>query len=149
MLYESLLLFGVVFVADWLFSTLAQQRHALQFRHAGQIWLFLVLALYFVWFWSHGGQTLAMKTWRIKLVTKAGMPVGFWQAFLRYVFAWFWFVPGLAIAWLMGAKGWMLILIPIANMIAWAMTIYLDPKRNFLHDRLAGTQLVLLPAPSK
>lgn len=149
MLYEGMLLFGVLFIADWLFSTLLQQRHALHFRSAGQLWLFLVLALYFAWFWSHGGQTLAMKTWRIKLVSKTGSPVNFWRAVLRYVFAWGWLLPGLALAWALGAKGWALILIPMANMAIWALTAYLDPQRNFLHDRLAGTRLIQLPASGK
>lgn len=150
MVYEGMLLFGVLFIADWLFSTLLQQRHALHYRTAGQVWLFVVLALYFAWFWSHGGQTLAMKTWRIKLVTRDGASVPFWRALLRYLLAWMWFLPGMAIAWLIGAKGWMLLLIPLANVILWTLTIYLDPQRNFLHDRLAQTRLILLnPAGEK
>jgi uncharacterized RDD family membrane protein YckC len=149
MLYEGMLLFGVLFIADWLFSTLLQQRHALHFRNAGQVWLFVVLAVYFGWFWSHGGQTLAMKTWRIKLVSKTGLPVTFWRSILRYVFAWGWFLPGLALAWAIGAKGWAMVLIPFANMLIWALAAYTDPQRNFLHDRLAGTRLVQLPASAK
>jgi uncharacterized RDD family membrane protein YckC len=149
MLYEGLLLFGVLFIANWLFSTLLQQRHALHFRHAGQVWLFLVLAIYFGWFWSHGGQTLAMKTWRIKLMSKTGLPVTFWRAFLRYVFAWGWFLPGLALAWAIDAKGWIMVLIPLANTVIWALLTYIDPERRFLHDRLAGTRLVLLPSAAK
>lgn len=149
MLYEGMLLFGVLFIADWLFSTLLQQRHALHFRSAGQIWLFAVLALYFGWFWSRGGQTLAMKTWRIKLVSKAGLPVTLGRAILRYVFAWGWFLPGLALAWAIGAQGWAMVLIPLVNMLLWALAIYLDPQRNFLHDRLAGTRLIQMPQSVK
>lgn len=149
MLYESMLLFGVIFFAGWLFSTLLQQRHALYLRSGLQDWLFLVMGIYFVWFWSHGGQTLAMKTWRIRLVTTEGQPVGLGRALGRYLLAWLWFVPGLAAAWLLGARGWLLILIPAANLLLWALTIYLDPERRFLHDRLAGTRLVnaVNPAP--
>jgi uncharacterized RDD family membrane protein YckC len=146
MLYEALLLFGVLFIADWLFSTLLQQRHALHLREAGQAWLFLVLAIYFSWLWSHGGQTLAMKTWRIRVVTKHGSALGFGRALGRYLLSWLWFLPGLALAWALGAKGWMLILIPVANLVLWALTIYLDPQRQFLHDRLAGTRLIRIPA---
>ncbi len=142
MLYESMLLFGVVFFAGWLFSTLLQQRHALYLRSGLQDWLFLVVGIYFVWFWSHGGQTLAMKTWRIRLVTTDGLPVGIGRATARYLLAWFWCVPGLAAAWLLGARGWLLVLIPAGNLLLWALTVYLDPERRFLHDRLAGTRLV-------
>ena len=83
MLYESMLLFGVVFIAAWLFSTLLQQRNALSMRYALQYWLFLVLGAYFVWFWTHGGQTLAMKTWRIRLIPVAGLAVSPLRALMR------------------------------------------------------------------
>jgi uncharacterized RDD family membrane protein YckC len=142
MLYESMLLFGVLFISGWLFSTLLQQRHALYLRSALQDWLFLVLAVYFVWFWTHRGQTLAMKTWRIRVVTRDGNEVNLKRAIGRYLLAWGWVLPGLAAAWAMGAKNWMLVLIPAANMLLWALTVYLDPQRQFLHDRIAGTKVV-------
>jgi uncharacterized RDD family membrane protein YckC len=142
MVYEAMLLFGVLFISGWLFSTLLQQRHALYLRNALQDWLFLVLAVYFVWFWTHSGQTLAMKTWRIRLVTRRGEEVKIKRAIGRYVLAWGWVLPGLATAWALGAKNWMLVLIPAANMLLWALTIYLDPQRQFLHDRIAGTKVV-------
>jgi uncharacterized RDD family membrane protein YckC len=145
MVYEAMLLFGVLFIADWLFSTLLQQRHALQFRGAGQAWLFLVLGAYFAWFWSHGGQTLAMKTWRIRLVASDGHPVGRLRAVCRYLLAWLWFLPGFGMAWLLGAKGWMLVFIPVANVALWSLTVLLDRERQFLHDRIAGTRLVSAP----
>lgn len=150
MVYEAMLLFGVLFVSNWVFSTLVEQRHALYLRHALQAWLFLVVALYFVWFWSHGGQTLAMKTWRMRLVTAEGGPVSYSRAAMRYVLAWVWVIPGMALAWAIGAQGGMLLLIPAANMLLWAATVFLDPQRQFLHDRLAGTRLMALDgAPSQ
>lgn len=142
MVYEGMLLFGVLFIAVWLFSTLLQQRHALYLRNALQEWLFVVLGVYFAWFWSHGGQTLAMKTWHIRLVKANGQPLTFWCAAFRYLLAWLWFLPGLALAWALGAKAWMLVAIPAANVALWAFAVYLDPHRQFLHDRLAGTRLV-------
>jgi uncharacterized RDD family membrane protein YckC len=142
MVYESMLLFAVVFISGWLFSTLLQQRHALYLRNGLQDWLFLVLGLYFVWFWTHSGQTLAMKTWRIRLMTREGHAVTTKRAIARYFLAWCWIFPGLAAAWLLGAKNWSLAFIPAANVILWALTIYLDPGRQFLHDRMAGTKVV-------
>lgn len=142
MVYESMLLFGVVFVAGWVFSTLLEQRHALYLRHALQDWLFVVLGLYFVWFWTHGGQTLAMKTWRIKLITCDGNALSPRRAVWRYLLAWMWILPGLALAWILEAKTWSLLLIPGANILAWALLTYLDPQRQFLHDRIAGTRVI-------
>jgi uncharacterized RDD family membrane protein YckC len=83
-----------------------------------------------------------MKTWRIRMVAANGMPPNIWRAVFRYLLAWLWFLPGLATAWLLQAKGWMLVWIPVANITLWGMTIFLDPERQLLHDRLAGTRLV-------
>lgn len=142
MVYESMLLFGVLFISAWLFSTLLQQRHALYLRHALESWLFIVLGLYFIWFWTHGGQTLAMKTWRIRVVGIEGLPVSTLRALARFLLSWLWFIPGLALAWALGAQNWMLIWVPAANIIVWAGLIYLDPQRQFVHDRIAGTRIV-------
>lgn len=146
MVYEAMLLFGVVFIAGWLFSTLLQQRHALTMRHAQQVWQFIVLGVYFGWFWTHGGQTLAMKTWRVRVVTRAGELLSWPRALLRYALAWLWFLPGLALAWWIEAHGAMLLLLPLLNACVWALTNRLDQDRQFLHDRIAGTRLVLAPA---
>lgn len=146
MVYEGMLLFGVLFISGWLFSTLLQQRHALVLRHAQQIWQFVVLGVYFGWFWTHSGQTLAMKTWRVRVVRRDGQSLSWSRAFLRYVLAWLWFLPGFAAAWLINAQGWMLMLIPTLNVVLWAAAVRLDPDRQFLHDRIAGTRLVLAPA---
>jgi len=141
-MYEAMLLFSILFFAGWIFSTLLQQRNALYLRHGQQAWLFIVLTAYFVWCWSHGGQTLAMKTWRLQLVDKDGGAVNATKALLRYLLAWLWFLPGLALAWVLGTHTWMLLFIPAANVVLWSLTIFLDPQRQFLHDRLAGTKLV-------
>ena len=87
-MYEGLLMFGVVFIAGYLFSTLSQTRNALDNRHALQAFVFVVFGVYFVWFWSKG-QTLAMKTWKIRVANADGGPVRPAQAVLRYMAAWF------------------------------------------------------------
>lgn len=115
-----------------------------------QGWLLVVLILYFVWFWTHGGQTLAMQTWRIRLVTRDGKPVEIHRAIGRFLLAWLWVLPGLILAWLVGASNWMLALIPAANITLWALTVFLDPQRQFLHDRIAGTRIIAVQeAPKK
>lgn len=148
LVYECLLLFGVLFMAGWLFSAVLDQRHALALREASQFWLFGVLGAYFVWYWTHGGQTLPMKTWQIRIVSRRdGTPVSAGRAGLRYLVAWAWILPGLALSWLAGAGGWMLVAIPLLNVALWACTAYLDPDRQFLHDRIAGTRLIVSDRP--
>ena len=144
-LYEGMLLFAVVFIAGWLFSTLGQMRDAMDARRPLlQGFLFIVFGIYFGWFWSRG-QTLAMKTWRIRLVTREGGVLSWKRAVPRYVLAWLWFIPGLAAARYLHVQGWMLLLLPASNMVLWALAVYLDRDRQFLHDRLAATRIVQLP----
>lgn len=85
-----------------------------------QIHLFLVLLVYFTWFWVNGGQTLAMKTWRIRVVDVSGGRLRPAQAVLRYLAAW--------MSLGLGGIG-----------IAWAL---FDRDGQFLHDRIADTRIV-------
>lgn len=149
MVYESMLIFAVLFIFGGMFSIVMEQKHALYLRGLMQDWLLLLLAVYFVWFWTHGGQTLAMQTWRIRLVMPDGSPVGIGRALGRFFLSWMWVMPGLVAAWAIGAKEWMLVLIPAANVALWALAAFLDPQRQFLHDRLAGTRLISFDPPSK
>jgi uncharacterized RDD family membrane protein YckC len=151
--YEGALLFGVVIIAGYLFSTLSQQRHALMGRHGLQAFVFVILAIYFVWFWSRGGQTLAMKTWHMRLLTSGGQPVGQVRALMRYLLCWVWFVPSLALIWLMGWSGSSLV---FGSMLAW-IVIYaalslLRADRQYWHDAICGTRIVSSsewPGPAK
>lgn len=144
MLYEAMLIFGVVFIAGWLFDTLTQSRHVLTLRHARQFWLFIVLGAYFMYCWMRGGQTLAMKTWHIKLEVPGQASVPFIKAALRYLLAWMWFLPAITLNFALGLKGWEGIGLIAAGMCLWALTAKLDKDGQFLHDKLAGTRLVSL-----
>jgi len=83
--------------------------------------LLLLLMLYCAWFWTHGGQTPALKAWKIRIVDVSGRPLRPLQAILRYLVAW----PSL----LLFGVG-----------IFWAL---FDPDRQFLHDRIAGSRITL------
>jgi uncharacterized RDD family membrane protein YckC len=120
MVYESLLLAGFVFFAALLFLGLSGGSASGLPRHAFQVYLFLIIGLYFVASWRRRGQTLAMKTWKLRLVGANGERISLLQALLRYVCAW----PSLAL----GGIG-----------ILYAL---FDRDRQFLHDRLAGTKIV-------
>jgi uncharacterized RDD family membrane protein YckC len=127
MLYETLLLLGVLSVS-FMLPHLA----------LGMLWgivlsgpvlfihLVAVVGVYFVWYWGHGGQTLAMQTWKLKLVSATGSPPSQRQLFLRYCLSW----PSL----LFYGVG-----------LFWVL---LDRERQFLHDRLAGTRLVSVVPPT-
>jgi uncharacterized RDD family membrane protein YckC len=120
MVYESLLLAGVAFFAALPFLGATGASPSGWTRHAFQVYLFLVIGLYFVGFWRGSGQTLAMKTWKLRLVGADGARITLRQAMVRYACAW----PCLAL----GGIG--ILYAPF------------DRDRQFLHDRLAGTSIV-------
>lgn len=147
--YEGVVLFGVVFGTAFLFGTLTQQRHALHGQHALQAVLFVVLGCYFGWFWTRGGQTVAMKAWHIRLLDMHGQPLTWPRALVRYCLSWLWFAPALLSVWLIGAGSSGAIFgVLLAGVVAYALLTRLHPTRQFLHDVLSGTQL-LTQKPSK
>lgn len=131
MLYETLLAGAVALVGLFIPQfVLGNVLHALPGRNITQASAFLILLIYFAWFWLHGGQTLAMKTWHLRLVRQDDRPIQPLQAILRFFFAW----PSL----LLGGIG-----------LWWALV---DKEGLFLHDRLAGTKLrqeAPAPKPAK
>jgi uncharacterized RDD family membrane protein YckC len=145
--YEGVLLFGVLMVAGFAYSTLTQQRHALEGTTGLQIVVFLTLGVYFAGFWSWKGQTLAMQTWQIRLLTTSGARVSPVRAFCRYLLSWLWFVPALLAVSLSGLKGSGPTFGAIfAGVAAYATLTRLRPDRQYWHDAVCGTCLVIAPA---
>lgn len=148
MMYEAVLLFGVVFLAGYLFDTLTQSKHALMLRHARQAWLFLAIGIYFLVCWRRSGQTLPMKTWNIQLVDRDGRPPSVPRLVARYLLAWPLVLVGAGIvAAASAATQWksvdmFIVLAPFMTFV-WS---WFDPDGQFLHDRLLGTRLRNAPA---
>lgn len=141
--YEGVLLFGVLMISGWLFSTLTQQRHALAGRHGLQAFLFVILGIYFVWFWSRGGQTVAMKAWHIRLVDRHGKPVTQARALARYILSWLWFLPALTAIWVADLHGGGAITtLLLVGVVAYALLARLNPERQYWHDMVCGTRLI-------
>ena len=49
------------------------------------IYIYFIAFIFFAWNWTHGGQTLGLKTWKIKLIADSGKNVTWKQSFLRYI----------------------------------------------------------------
>lgn len=120
MLYEALLLAAVLFIAGFVFTAIFHSPLPPLLRYVFQLYLLLVTAAYFIWYWLHGGQTLPMKTWHLRLTSADGQPLRPGQACLRFVYA--------------------LIGIALGFGILWAL---FDRERQFWHDRMAGTKVVM------
>jgi uncharacterized RDD family membrane protein YckC len=141
--YEGVLLFAVLMISAYLYSALTQMRHALNGLLGLQLFLFLILGIYFAWFWSHGGQTVAMKAWHIRLVDRFGNSVGQGRAVVRYLLSWLWFVPALiSMRWLEHPSGATIAALLFVGVFTFAGLSRLHPKRQFWHDAVCGTQLV-------
>ncbi len=148
MIYEAALVFGVIFFASFIFDVSTQSKSAMTMRLAREVFLFFVIGSYFVFFWRRSGQTLAMQTWRIKLVNDDDQRVPLVKAAVRYCLAWMWFLPGLIISYQLELKNSQ-IAIPVAiGFCVWAATALFIKDGQFLHDKLAKTRLVEVPKPS-
>jgi uncharacterized RDD family membrane protein YckC len=126
MVYDALLVAAVAMIAVALTLPLsggeAVAVHAGMQRTLMQAWIVLVTGGFFTWFWVHGGQTLGMKAWRMRVVRADGTALRWRDAVVRFA----WAVPSLAAAGL--GLLWMVF----------------DRDRMALHDRLSRTRVVIL-----
>lgn len=140
-LYEGLLLFGVVFIAGYLFGTLSQTRHALDNRHALQGFLFIVFGIYFTWFLGQGPyfghENLAYPRGRCPRPSPHPNPR---PAAL---------CPQLALVFTaftrcstLGLSAAEITVLLFGWVAVWAILSRFHPLGQFWHDALAGTRLV-------
>jgi uncharacterized RDD family membrane protein YckC len=146
MVYEAFLFAAVEMFAFFVFLFATQKLDPAIVAHSRTVVFILVAAAYFIHAWTGSGHTLAMKTWRIKLVKVGFATVPMHSAVLRFIYAWGWVLPAFTICYAFKITGKTEIGIAFAiNILAWGMTVFLVKDRQFLHDRLAGTRLISLP----
>lgn len=150
LLYETLLVAAILLASALSFYIVAPGLIEGVMRLTLQIYLASVLGAYFLWCWCRSGQTLPMKTWKMRLVDRTGSPPSAPRALLRLALAAMTIgagYAGLATAWKRPDEpiGWILIALGLGSLL-WAL---LDRDRQFLHDRLAGTRIVATQASGK
>lgn len=122
--YDTLLLWGVLFLASIPLPLIPEALRQVWWVHfLTQIYLVLVSLLFFCWFWVHGGQTLGMRAWRLRVENPDGTGISWRSAIIRFFAA--------VLSWAALGFGFLWILI--------------DTDKKAWHDRLSGTVLVLLP----
>ena len=153
-LYEMLVLFGVLALTflvphltiGVLFEVTAPS--TILMAH-----LYLVLAFYFMWYWTKTGQTLAMQTWRIQLVSEDGSIMKRSQALMRFAIGSLWLIPAALLLFInikmnpsVSMGGSVSIIFFSITLFLWPLSAVLDRKNyQSIPDRWSGTRLVQLP----
>jgi len=127
MLYDTLLLTGILMIAVGIivvpYGLLTGEELYKHHLLLEQIYILFIIAAFYVYFWTHGGQTLGMRAWRLRLITADGRTIGSMLAIKRFL----WAIPSLA---LFGVGLWISIF---------------DREGLAWHDRQTQTRVVLLP----
>lgn len=138
--YDSLLLLAVLFIASALLipftgggspapdgaPTPIYGNHPIE-RALFTTYIFMVAFFFFGWFWTHGGQTLGMRAWRIRVQRYDGRAISWWQALLRYLVAY--------VSWAAAGLGFL-----------WSL---FDREKLTWHDRYSESVLVVMPKKQK
>ena len=145
LVYEAVLVVALLMVAGFVFQPLHDLLPAQVARGLQSLFLLLVLALYFGWCWLRSGQTLALKTWRMRLVLPDGRPLDMRAACLRFVLGLLLYLPLLATSvwWFyqrQQALPYVLLMLALW-LVHWGWAL-VDGERQLLLDRLAGTRLI-------
>ncbi len=126
-LYDTILLAAILFFASLIATPLVGDHPSVAVLLVFRLYLVLIMFAFFAWFWSHGGQTLGMRVWRIRLQNRMPGPVSLWQLMLRFIIATSsWAVFGLGFLWSLFDK----------EQLTW-------------HDRYSMTELVVTPKGQK
>ena len=148
LIYDGLLLIAIdmVFVllpASFLITFKEMDTHSSGYVATIIAATLLVHYLFYTWFWTHGGQTLGMRAWKLKLIsTHDGNTINWSQGFMRF---------------LLGLPAWVLLLMALLNLFAlqremnaalimfgllwWVM----DNRAGLWREKLSHTRIEQLP----
>lgn len=120
-IYDGLLLLSVFFFATLILLPFTDGRAIESDNISYHVYLLVISYLYFAWHWSHGGQTLGMRAWRVRLCREVGGTVNWSGATQRFLAS--------LLSWLLLGCGF--------------ICSVFDPEYRTLHDRLTKTSLVV------
>lgn len=129
-LYDLFLLTAILFLATALANAINQGEAIDQnslYRLLLSFYLASIIFFYFGWFWTHGGQTLGMKTWKIKLISDESPAINWQQVTIREITA--------VISWLFLGLGFI-----------WSI---FDKQKRCWHDIASNTALIDLRETGK
>ena len=120
--YDSFLLLTVLFVASFIIVIPTGIKPQDPFFFLFQLYIFAIAYLFFAWCWTRSGQTLGMRTWKMKVVNKDGTIINYKTALLRFIVS--------IISWLPFGLGYL-----------WSLW---DKQNRTWHDLVSKTKLVRL-----
>lgn len=149
LLYDWLVIDAVMLLVVALFSFVTTAAPGLPHQRPLLLALcFLAIGGYFTYCWRNG-QTLAMRAWRMRIEDAQGRPLSWGRACIRYLLAWVWIAPPLALVAaarpyshsISSALSFSAAAV-VAWVLLWSAASRLHPQRQFWHDALAGTRVV-------
>lgn len=127
MFYDFMLALSFVIVAGFFFTAVVMSLFSIENVQAGSpaakgIFALVVLMTFgfYGWFWTHGGQTLGMRAWKLKLVRQDSETITWLQALFRFCYA--------IMSW-----------IPLGAGYLWML---IDKKKLSWHDRISKTYII-------
>lgn len=120
--YDLFLLGTILFIGSFLAIAVTGGEAITEGNWFYRIYLLALAALFNCWFWTHGGQTLGMRAWRLMVADADGKPISWSRAALRFFCA--------GPAWLS---------------VVGLFWCEFDKEKRALHDLISGTRVVRLP----
>ncbi len=121
--YDAVIVFAILFFATLPLVVVAGHPPESGARLPYQAYLLVWMFLYAGGSWTHGGQTIGMKAWRLQARGARGSALSWGEALVRFGFG---LVSGLAFG-----AGYLWVLV--------------EPERRTWHERVSGTWTVVLP----
>lgn len=87
MTYDALLLFALLMVAALPVVLIAGPDSNFVKSPLYSLYLYGVTFVFFGWFWTRGGQTLGMRSWKIRVLRNDNRPLGWDSALMRFLLA--------------------------------------------------------------
>jgi uncharacterized RDD family membrane protein YckC len=144
-LYDALVLFALCFVAMAIVTPFFDRQNSIHHILAG-IYLLIVISTFYLWFWMHGGQTIGMRAWRLKLQTTDEKTVNLAQGLFRIITA---MPPWLGLGWFLKETfaPSLALIQPYAPWLSLACLIWIliDNRANGWRNRLSHTEVCFIP----
>ena len=84
--YDVILLFAVLYFFT-IPIILFTQGNAVLNSYLYQLYLILIVFLYYAWFWKKYNQTLGMRIWKVKIYSRCSFDISYLQSFVRIIVA--------------------------------------------------------------